>query len=406
MEVNTITQSKRIAILTGGGDTPALNSSIKAIRDRAVVLGYDVLGIRRGWKGLTGDGEMIDITSASIDATYGGTVLRSSRTNPFAPGNETRKMEVLQNLKAYKIDVLVVIGGDDTIGAARTLYLEEKIPVIAFPKTIDNDLRTMSFSTSEKNQEVVLCPGFPTAADTVIDYTNKLKTYAQSHERVLVIEVMGRNAGWLAGAAAMAGADFVLVPEVVMDEARKADFIRQVKKAYEKAEQGYVVVAVAEGVQWYDDSKGVADYVHASSELDDFGHPAFGGVCGVVARDIKKATGYPAKGVISGFYARSGSCGAYDIKLTQVLADRLQQMLREESFGRMPVVDVVTADAHLVMENTRSIDLEHVGNFPLPESYYDLSAYNISTTYRTMLNDVVSLKNQESFDIPIVAVKK
>lgn len=407
MTKTTGNNTPRIAILTGGGDTPALNASIEAIRNRAREAGYRVLGIRRGWKGLLGDGDLVDISKVTIDGSAGGTFLRSSRTNPFAPGNEGRKAEVLKNIRDYHIDVLVVIGGDDTIGAARQLFLQEKVPVIAFPKTIDNDLRTHTMIHIEgQQQEVVLCPGFPSAADAVVTYINRLKTYALSHERVLVVEVMGRDAGWLAGAASQAGAHFVLIPEVVMNQKRKERFIEQVAQAYRHSNEGFLLVAVAEGVQWYDDNAGVAKYVHAATDRDEFGHPAFGGVSGTVAADIKKATGLPAKGVVSGFFPRAGRCGAYDRKLTEVLAERLQVMLQQKDYGSMPVIAAMGGQDDLSLADTTTIDLAAVKNMALPEYFYDEQHFTVNDAYNAFIGDVISSRNEAVFSPALPQVHK
>jgi len=392
-------KTRKLAILTGGGDTPALNASIAAIRDKAVAVGYQVLGIRRGWKGLLKEGDLVDISRVVIEEEKGGTFLRSSRTNPFAPGNEARKQEVLKNISDYHIDVLVAVGGDDTVGAARELFMQEGVPVIAFPKTIDNDLRTQTtFYCDQKKQEVVLCPGFPTAAEAVVTYTNRLKTYAFSHERVLVLEVMGRDAGWLTGAAVQAGADFVLVPEIVMDKGRKERFIQQVADTYAHSSKGFVIIAVAEGVRWYNDQADAAQYVHAATERDEFGHPAFGGISGVVAADIKKATGLPAKGIVSGFFPRAGRCGVYDRKLTTALAGRLQEMLKMKQYGRMPVLTTIGEGNDLIFSNTTSIDLSVIQNMPLPSLFYDEQSFTVSKFFKAFISSIIPYREESVFN--------
>ena len=399
-------QKKTIAILTGGGDTPALNASIKNIRDNAVSMGYTVYGVREGWKGLLGEGDIVDITDIDINATSGGTFLRSSRTNAFNDNPEKdRSKELIANLSRYKIDVLVAIGGDDTIGAAKQLYEQYKFPVIAFPKTIDNDLRTKTYHTiNDDKKEVVLCPGFPTAAQAIVDFTNRVKTYSQSHSRVLVLEVMGRDAGWLTGAATYAGADFALIPELDMTIEHKASFIKQVQEAYKKSKSGYIIIAVAEGVKWYNKKLDQPVFVHASSELDAFGHPAFGGVSGVIAADIKNATDLPAKGIISGFYARSGSCGEYDMKLTKVLSDKIALMLKEEDFGKMPVMDKITSYEDLKLENCSTIALPYVGNRPLNMDYYNKEKFTFNEKYIDFLSNIIQHNDDNMFDIDLPKV--
>ncbi len=398
-------KGKRIAILTGGGDTPALNASIKAIRDQAVSLGYEVAGVRRGWAGLLGDGDLVDITHARLDAYYGGTVLRSSRTNPFK-GENSQKNQLLRNLSAYAIDLLVVIGGDDTISAAQKLHLEEGFPVIAFPKTIDNDLRTGTFlALPSGNTEVALCPGFPTAVDAVCDYMNRLKTYALSHERVLVVEIMGRDAGWLAASAAAAGADFVLVPEVEMNAERRSAFIEKVKQAYITSEHGFLTVAVAEGVKWYNPQTKLTEVVHAGSGMDDFGHQNFGGISGFIADDLKKATGFPAKGVVSGFYARSGNCSKTDQKLTEALAIRLKEMIINDDFGKMPAIAVIEKN-WLETPKTKATALADIRNVPLPKKFYNLEDFNATDEYLDFVKNVSCASNIPVYDEKFKPLKK
>jgi len=232
---NKIFSGKTLAILTGGGDTPALNSSIESVRNRASMLGFKVYGIRKGWKGLLGEGDVIDLTNHPYDGWYGGTALLSSRTNPFPTKKnpENRVPQILNNLKRYHIDVLVSIGGDDTNGAAKRLYETEGIPVIGFPKTIDNDLRTHTMhSYNGKEVEAVLCPGFPSAVQGIVDFSNRMRTTCESHQRICVLEVMGRDAGWLTGGAYYGGAEISLIPEIEITKERKEVFFEKVKEAY------------------------------------------------------------------------------------------------------------------------------------------------------------------------------
>ncbi len=399
--------NQTLAILTGGGDTPALNTTIEAVRSRAVEIGYRVVGIRRGWKGLLGEGDVVDMSFAPVDGLYGGTVLRSSRTNPFAEGNEKRRSEVLQNIKDYQIDVVVVAGGDDTLGAARKLYEQEGIPVIAFPKTIDNDLRTHTIHhQGDDKHETAICPGFPTAAKSIVDYTHRIKTYALSHERILVLEVMGRDAGWLTGAAALAGADFALVPEVPVTKAKKEKLIHKIESAYKRSDHGFLIVAVAEGAQWYDPHYDKPVYIHASSERDEFGHPAFGGVSGLVAADIKKKTGLPAKGVVTGFYARSGACGDFDRNFTGVLADRVKDLLLRKEYGKMPVLNEIRTNFNMSFQNTKAVDLSEVVTFQLPKEYYDEELFNFTDSYVDFLSTVIGKEDHEVYDYPFPRVSK
>ncbi|MDE7338882.1 MAG: 6-phosphofructokinase, partial [Bacteroidales bacterium] len=382
---------KTLAILSGGGDTPAINSSIEAVRNRASILGYRVYGIRQGWKGLLGDGQVVDLTCQPYNGLYGGTALNSSRTNPFSSkAGEDRVQQILRNLERYKIDVLVTIGGDDTNGAAKKLYETQGIPVIGFPKTIDNDLRTRTMhSCGGKEIEAVVCPGFPTAARTVARLTGMLRTTTESHNRVMVMEVMGRDAGWLTATAAHGGADMVLVPECPMTKERQEYFYERVKELYMRNPKRCLVIAVAEGVRWYDENTGKTDVVYASSETDEYGHARLGGISGVIAHEVSKRLGLDARAQISGYYARSGECREYDRRLTATLGDKVVDLLLREDYGQMPVLNKVACYNELEEFNTSSIDMGSIGNKPLSDSYYDSNMFHVTDAYRDFLNHIM-----------------
>jgi len=400
-------EGKTLAILTGGGDTPALNSSIEGIRNRASILGYKVYGVRHGWKGLTGEGDIVDLTNQPYDGWYGGTALRSSRTNPFPSKKnpQNRVPEILDNFDRYKIDVLVSIGGDDTNGAAKRLYETEGIPVIGFPKTIDNDLRTRTMHHYDgKDIEAVLCPGFPSAAKAVTEYTARLKTTAESHSRVMVVEVMGRDAGWLTGTALYGGADLFLVPEYEITKERKEFFFETVKEAYLKSPKKKLIIAVSEGVRWYDETKGKVDVVYASSEVDEYGHPRFGGISGIIASEISSRLKLDARSVITGYYPRSGDCRRYDRRLTLTLADKVVDLLLREEYGQMPVLNKIVPYDELEEFNTSTIDMGKIGNMPLPEEYFDVNRFKFSDSYVDFLSNILKYFRFSDFkyDFPVV----
>jgi len=407
---NKIFSGKTLAILTGGGDTPALNSSIESVRNRASMLGFKVYGIRKGWKGLLGEGDVIDLTNHPYDGWYGGTALLSSRTNPFPTKKnpENRVPQILNNLKRYHIDVLVSIGGDDTNGAAKRLYETEGIPVIGFPKTIDNDLRTHTMhSYNGKEVEAVLCPGFPSAVQGIVDFSNRMRTTCESHQRICVLEVMGRDAGWLTGGAYYGGAEISLIPEIEITKERKEVFFEKVKEAYLNSPKKAIVVAVSEGVRWYDEAKGKVDVVYASSETDEYGHPRFGGISGVIASEITKKLGIEARAQITGYYPRSGQCQEYDRKLTVTLADKVVDLLLREEYGQMPVITKIVKQIELEEYNTSSIDMGSIGNRPLQDIYYNLDQYNFTSAYDDFLSHIIDKPeiNEFKYDFPIVLPK-
>jgi 6-phosphofructokinase 1 len=398
---------KTLAILSGGGDTPAINSSIEAIRNRASLLGFNVYGILKGWRGLLGDGDIVDLTNQPYDGWYGGSALRSSRTNPFPSKKnpESRVPQVLKNLQRYKIDVLVTIGGDDTNGAAKRLFETEGIPVIGFPKTIDNDLRTRTIHRfGDKEIEAVLCPGFPSAAKAVAEFAAQVKTTAESHSRIIVLEVMGRDAGWLTGTAMFGGAQMGLIPEVEITQARKEVFMEAVKEAYMLNPKKCLVIPVSEGIRWYDEKSGKVDVVYASSETDEYGHPRFGGVSGIVASEITNKLGIEARAQITGYYARSGHCRHYDRRLTQTLADKVVDLLLREDYGQMPVMKKVVPFVELEEFNTTSIDMGTIGNRELPAEYYEINTFSFTDAYSDFLSHILEKPEFDEFkyNFPLV----
>lgn len=404
---NKLFAGKTLAILTGGGDTPALNSSIESIRNRASLLGYKVYGVRKGWAGLLGDGDVVDLSNQPYDGWYGGTALLSSRTNPFPSKKnpESRVPQVLRNLERYGIDVLVSIGGDDTNGAAKKLYETEGIPVIGFPKTIDNDLRTQSFHNVEgKEIEAVLCPGFPSAAKSIAEMTASIKTTAESHQRIMVMEVMGRDAGWLTGTSLFGGATMALIPEVPMTKERKELFFELVRENYMRHPKKALIIAVSEGVRWHDDQSDKLGVVYASSEVDEYGHPRFGGISGVIASDISKRLGLEARSQITGYYPRSGPCRRYDRRLTQTLADKVVDLLLTKDYGKMPVMSKIVPYQELEEFNTAAIDMGDIGNQPLPLDYYDMNTFRFSDLYTDFLKNILHRVRYVDFDtdFPVV----
>ena len=400
-KTNKIFDGKTLAILTGGGDTPALNASIEAIKARASVLGFKVFGIRKGWKGLLDDGDIVDLSGQPYDGWYGGTALRSSRTNPFptAKNPVNRVPQVLRNLKRYKIDVLVTIGGDDTNGAAKRIYEQEGIPVIGFPKTIDNDLRTGTWHDYNGEEiETTLCPGFPTAVQSVANYANKICTTAESHSRIIVLEVMGREAGWLTGAAILGGSSISLIPEYVMTPDRKEQFFKRVEELYKQSEKKFLVIAVAEGTLWFNEQKGISEIVCASPEVDEYGHPRFGGVGAIVANEITRRTGIDARSQVIGYYARAGECGKYDKRFVGILADKMIDLLLREDYGKMPVLEKLSNFREIEEYNTHCIDMGAIQNMSLPSTYYDFENFNFNKKYYDFITNFALDARRELFE--------
>jgi ATP-dependent phosphofructokinase / diphosphate-dependent phosphofructokinase len=290
----------RIALLTGGGDCPGLNAAIRAVVRKAPVHGIEVLGVRKGWRGLL-DVETVplDLDAVSGILPRGGTILHTSRTNPYR--DAASRARLLDNIRAHGLDAVIAIGGEDTLGVAARLH-EDGVRVVGVPKTIDNDLRGTDQTF-----------GFDTAVAIACEAIDRLHTTAESHDRVMVVEVMGRAAGWIAVASGLAaGADAVLVPEFPLS-------VEEVCAIMEKRSlrgRDFSIVVVAEGARPLADGRELSV---RSDETDAFGHPRLGGISHVLAREIERRTGHEARVTILGHVQRGGTPTAFD----RLLATRL-----------------------------------------------------------------------------------
>lgn len=323
----------RVGMLTGGGDCPGLNAVIRAVvRKGEVHFGDQLVGFRDGWKGLIeGLTQPLDVEHCRGILPRGGTILGTSRTNPYKLEGAVAK--VLRTVEQERIDALVAIGGEDTLGVAHRLAAEG-VSVVGVPKTIDNDLSAT---------EVTF--GFHTAVQIATEAIDRLHTTAESHDRVIVCEVMGRHAGWIATYAGIAGgAAEILVPEEPFD----IDVICEALKARHAKGRYASIVVVAEGALPVEGTLEVA-----SAEVDQFGHPRLGGIANVLAPEIERRTGFETRVTILGHVQRGGTPTAFD----RVLATRFgiaaieavhdgafDQMvaLRADRIVLVPLADAVT----------------------------------------------------------------
>jgi len=305
----------RVGVLTGGGDCPGLNAVIRAVVRKGVSeYGYDFVGFRDGWKGpLEGVTTELGIPQVRGILPRGGTILGSSRTNPFSV--EGGVEQIKDNLAAAGVDALVAIGGEDTLGVA-TRLAELGVDVVGVPKTIDNDLSGTDFTF-----------GFDTAVNIATEAIDRLHTTAESHHRVLVVEVMGRHAGWIALHAGMAGgASEVLIPEQPFDiEAVCA----RVQTRFET--QYAPIIVVSEGAV---PAEGGAMTLH-SGEKDAFGHVRLGGIGDRLASEIEHRTGKEARAVVLGHVQRGGTPTAFDRWLATRFGLQAADAVAEGDFGTM-----------------------------------------------------------------------
>jgi ATP-dependent phosphofructokinase / diphosphate-dependent phosphofructokinase len=338
---------KSIGILTGGGDCPGLNPVIRAIVRKGLTKGYKISGIKNGWKGLLDKEIMnLDIDSVSGILHRGGTILRTSRTNPYSNEGDVKK--VMENFKALGLDALVPIGGEDTLGVAAKLYHDFKLPVIGVPKTIDNDIAGTDFTF-----------GFDTAVNIAMECIDRLHTTAESHNRVMVVEVMGRHAGWIALYAGLSGgADAILIPEKPIDMAEVCSLI---KKRHSR-NKDFSVIVVAEGAKFKE-----GDDVVQSDELDSFGHVKLGGIGQQVADKLEQATGYETRITVLGHIQRGGSPTAYDRVLGTRYGIKAFELVDEGKFGYVVALkgnEIVPLAIEEVLGKLKTVD----------EKIYDIAA--------------------------------
>jgi len=336
----TGSKKKQIAVLTGGGDAPAINAVIRGITIKAISLGYDVLGIRKGWAGLLGKGEHHSLDLDEVDDIHmtGGTILGTSRTNPYKV--EKGVEQVKKNLKKFGCDFLITIGGEDTNGVSWKLF-KEGIKIVGVPKTIDNDINATDYTF-----------GFDSAANIAADAIDKLHTTAKSHDRVLVIEVMGRHAGWLALHAGMAGgAHIILIPEEPYD----INDICKVIKRREANGKHYTIIAASEGAVPAEGTMTLQ-----TEEKDSFGHVRLGGVASRLTKDIQKLTGKECRHVVLGHLQRAGHPTAFDRVLGTRLGVHAAKMIDKGEFGMIASLrgtDIVSVDMKKALGKIKTVPL-------------------------------------------------
>lgn len=305
----------KIGVLNGGGDCPGLNAVIRAIvRKGEGIHGHNLVGFRHGWRGVI-ELETCDLTVESTRGILqrGGTILGTSRTNPYKSDDGVAK--VLQNLNTEHIEALIVIGGEDTLGVAAKLA-DEGVHVVGVPKTIDNDLSATDFTF-----------GFDTAVQIATDAIDRLHTTAESHDRVMIVEVMGRHAGWIATYSGLAGgADVILIPEIPFDIADVCSLIEQ----RHKHGAGFSIVVVAEGAV---PKEGTMTTV--SGELDEFGHVRLGGISNRIQTEIEQRTGFETRVTILGHVLRGGTPTAFDRVLATRMGIEAVDAANERDFGKM-----------------------------------------------------------------------
>jgi phosphofructokinase-like protein len=306
--------AKTLGMLTGGGDCPGLNAVIRAVVRAADAEGWDCVGVLEGWRGLV-EGRFRDLGVKEVSGILprGGTIIGTTRTNPYKI--EGGVESVLRNMRDRELDALVAIGGEDTLGVAARLYREHRIQVVGVPKTIDNDLSGTDYTF-----------GFDTAVTVATEAIDRLHTTAESHNRVMVVEVMGRHVGWIAVTSGIAGgADVILIPEQPVDYDEVEETIRR-RHARGK---NFSIVVISEGCEL----PGIED----TGETDQFGHVTLSkrGVGEVLAREIEQRTGFETRVTVLGHVQRGGTPTPRDRVLATRYGLKAAELALSGEFGQM-----------------------------------------------------------------------
>jgi phosphofructokinase-like protein len=339
----------KVAILTGGGDCPGLNAVIRAVVRRGEQHGFEFVGIRDGWRGLVeGNHFRLNRQSVSGILPLGGTILGTSRTNPFK--REGGVEAVFHTLETQNIQAVVAIGGEDTLGVAKRLF-DKGMKVVGVPKTIDNDLSGTDYTF-----------GFDTAVGIATEAIDRLHTTAEAHSRVIVCEVMGRHAGHIALHSGIAGgADVILVPERPVRLEQVAQYVLQRQSRGKR----FSIVVVAEGAQI---ERGKDETV--SKDLDEFGHVRLGGIGDYIAKEIERRTKIEARVTVLGHIQRGGSPTARDRVLGTRYGVMAADLVKEGRFGEMAALHGDTIVSVSLEEATKELHLIDPKLYEIAEIFF------------------------------------
>ncbi len=337
---------KKVGVLTGGGDCPGLNATIRAVVRKGIKdYNYKMYGILEGWRGLIEwKIKELDLYSVSGILPRGGTILGTSRTNPFGKNNIGDPERILENIKALDLYAIVAIGGDDTQGVAYKLS-EMGVNVVGIPKTIDNDILCTDYTF-----------GFDTAVNIVTEAIDRLHTTAESHNRVMVVEVMGRHAGWIAIFAGIAGgADIVMIPEKSVD---MEDVYQSIIRRHESGKK-FSIIVVSEGVKIPVADQEKEGFVLQSSNKDAFGHVMLGGIGSVLANLIERRTGFETRFTVLGHTQRGGSPTAFDRILSTRFGVAAIESIHKGEFGKIVVLngnEIISVDLMEIIGKNKTVD--------------------------------------------------
>jgi ATP-dependent phosphofructokinase / diphosphate-dependent phosphofructokinase len=333
----------RIGVLTAGGDCPGLNAVIRAVTRSAIAEGDEAVGIMRGFRGLAERDYMeLNMMAVSGILHQGGTILR---TSSFEPVREGKVEEVAAAFREDNLDAVVAIGGEHTMWMTRELHDSHGLPLVGVPKTIDNDIVGTDYTF-----------GFDTAVHVVSAAIDRLHTTAQSHDRVMVVEVMGRNTGWIALHGGIAGgADGIVIPEI---ETTVEELAEAITRRHDRGKD-FSIIVVAEGAQ-LSFAEGGARQVRVSEETDEYGYPRLGGIGPALGEELERLTGYEVRSVVLGHIQRGGTPTARDRVLATRYGAKAFEMAKAGEFGRMAALkgDEVTSVPLSEVDGIKTVDLD------------------------------------------------
>jgi 6-phosphofructokinase 1 len=330
---------KKIGILTGGADCPGLNSVIRAVVRKSMMEGYVVTGVKNGWSGLIdNDMRILDLRAVSGILDRGGTILGTSRINPLENPKDIEK--ITENFSRSGMDALIAVGGEETLKIALRLQKEGRIKAVGVPKSIDNALSGTDYAF-----------GFDTAVNVATECIDRLHTTAESHHRIMVVEVMGRYTGWIALQAGIAGgADIILIPEIPVDMQKVCDSL---KSRHERGKT-FSIIIVSEGTK-------IKQKVQEKQRLKEVEHRRFGEIGEFIAKTIEDDTGFETRVSVLGHIQRGGTPTAYDRVIGTQFGIKAVELVKEKAFGKMVSlrgISLQSVDIELAVKERKTVDME------------------------------------------------
>lgn len=395
---------KKIGLLTGGGDTPPLNTLIFTLRDRLAKIGVELIGFLKGWEGVL-EGRYVEMGNLPNFCFIGGTILKSSRVNLASVPQGFEKANRI--LSEMGLSALIVVGGDDTLS---NVYGISAVPCLLVSKTIDNDVGSMKIENGQIRMTNYFTLGYPTAANKIARFVSLeegVRTTAYSHERILIVESMGMQAGWLALASGLGNPDLVILPEFPLDY---EEFLFKLKKIYET--QRHAIVVVAEGAKFADGT-----YLHTDlQEADAFHNPRFGGASAVLRDRLKKdLAGFMnvrnINAVNPSYWYRSGAPDGLDILACQRIAERCVQLISKNAISEHRFIGIAKTESGFEAEAYSLEMFPETQSHRFPKRFvdsalYDKGEWQMSSLGKAYLSSIISFRSDANSYIQALGVEK